>query len=110
MPPKSSTPKMTCSSGVTPYSDITGLQTVRKDGKVLRPMNAFMIWAKNQRKDLIAKGMDGASVSKLLAEKWKSLPVEEQHEYFNEAERLKNLHQARHPCPAYISGLLNTSG
>ena len=96
---------------------ILGAKIIRQPRKekdckphIKRPMNAFMIWAKNQRKDLIAKGMDGASVSKLLAEKWKSLPVEEQHEYFNEAERLKNLHQARHPCPAYISGLLNTSG
>ena len=44
------------SSGITPYSDITGLQTVKKDGKVLRPMNAFMLWAKQKRKDLIAQG------------------------------------------------------
>ena len=44
------------SSGITPYSDITGLQTVRKDGKVLRPMNAFMIWSKSYRKELISKG------------------------------------------------------
>ena len=44
------------SSVITPYSDITGLQTVKKDGKVLRPMNAFMLWAKQKRKDLIAQG------------------------------------------------------
>ena len=40
----------------TPYTDRTGLQTVRKDGKVLRPMNAFMLWAKPMRKELIANG------------------------------------------------------
>ena len=41
---------------ITPYSDVTGLQTVKKDGKVLRPMNAFIIWSKSYRKELIAKG------------------------------------------------------
>ena len=40
----------------TPYTDSTGLQTIRKDGKVLRPMNAFMLWAKPMRKELIANG------------------------------------------------------
>ena len=44
------------SGGITPYSDITGLQTVRKDQKVLRPMNAFMIWSRSYRKELISKG------------------------------------------------------
>ena len=44
------------SSAMTPYSDMTGLQTVRKDGKVLRPMNAFMLWSKGHRKELIASG------------------------------------------------------
>jgi len=85
------------SSGITPYSDITGLQTVKKDGKVLRPMNAFMLWAKQKRKDLIAQGIDGAMVSKMLAGQWKQLDSAEQQKYFNEAERLKNLHQLQHP-------------
>ena len=40
----------------TPYSDLTGLQTIKKDGKVMRPMNAFMLWAKAYRSELIAKG------------------------------------------------------
>ena len=48
--PSSATP------GITPYSDVTGLQTVKKDGKVLRPMNAFMLWSKSYRKELISKG------------------------------------------------------
>ncbi len=43
-------------SGPTPYSDVTGLKTVKKDGKVLRPMNAFMLWAKDHRRTLIANG------------------------------------------------------
>jgi hypothetical protein len=40
----------------TPYSDLTGLQTIKKDGKVMRPMNAFMLWAKGYRRELISQG------------------------------------------------------
>jgi hypothetical protein len=42
--------------GITPYDDVTGLRTTGKDGKVNRPMNAFMLWAKTYRKELISKG------------------------------------------------------
>ena len=42
--------------GITPYSDITGCRTVKKDGHVLRPMNAFMLWSKSHRKELISQG------------------------------------------------------
>ena len=41
--------------------------------------------------------VDGATVSKLLAEKWKKLDSEEQQKFFSEAEKLKNLHQLQHP-------------
>merc|ERR1712004_719732 len=55
------------------------------------------LWAKQKRKDLIAQGIDGAMVSKMLAGQWKQLDSAEQQTYFNEAERLKNLHQLQHP-------------
>ena len=83
--------------GSTPYSDVTGLATVKKDGKVLRPMNAFMLWTKNYRRELIAKGIDGASVSKILADEWKKLTEDEKSKYSDEAVRLKSLHQIQHP-------------
>ena len=36
-------------------------------------------------------------MSKMLAGQWKQLDSAEQQKYFNEAERLKNLHQLQHP-------------
>ena len=36
-------------------------------------------------------------MSKMLAGQWKQLDSAEQQTYFNEAERLKNLHQLQHP-------------
>ena len=45
--------------------------------------------------------MDGATVSKVLAEKWKAMDTEGQGPYYQEAERLKNLHQIQHPNYKY---------
>ena len=91
----------TTSGGNTPYSDVTGLKTVKKDGKVLRPMNAFMLWAKDHRKKLIASGYDGATVSKMLADEWKTLSDQHKQVFYVEAERLKSLHQMQHPDYKY---------
>ena len=54
--PSTSSSSSSSSSWPTPYSDMTGLKTTKKDGKVLRPMNAFMLWSKDHRKQLISSG------------------------------------------------------
>lgn len=40
---------------------------------------------------------DGATVSKMLADKWKTLNQEQKQIYYTEADHLKNLHQLQHP-------------
>ena len=45
--------------------------------------------------------VDGATVSKLLAEKWRAMEQTEKHKFYIEAERLKNLHQLQHPNYKY---------
>ena len=89
------------STSVTPYSDVTGLQTVKKDGKLVRPMNAYMLWSKQYRRELISKGLDGATVSKLLAEEWHKLEEGEKKKFYNQAEILRKLHQEQHPDYKY---------
>jgi hypothetical protein len=53
----------------TPYSDLTGINTVRPDGTVLRPMNAFMLWAKERRGEMVRQGMPVAEVSQVCGTK-----------------------------------------
>ena len=43
-------------------------------------MNAFMLWAKDHRKKLIASGFDGAKASKMLADEWKTLSDQHKQE------------------------------
>ena len=45
--------------------------------------------------------MDGATVSKLLADKWKMMSDAEKSRWYNEQERMKNLHQLQHPNYKY---------
>ena len=49
----------------TPYTDATGINTMRPDGSVLRPMNAFMLWAKDRRSSLLAQGLGISQVSQV---------------------------------------------
>ena len=56
--------------------------------------NNFTIFFLNSR-------VDGATVSKLLAEKWRALDQTEKQKFYVEAERLKNLHQLQHPNYKY---------
>lgn len=68
---------------------------------MLRPMNAFMLWAKDHRKTLISNGFDGATVSKMLADEWKTLTDQHKQQFYTESENLKNLHQLQHPDYKY---------
>ena len=45
--------------------------------------------------------MDGATVSKLLADKWKMMSDAEKSRWYTEQERMKNLHQLQHPNYKY---------
>jgi len=87
--------------GQTPYTDITGIKTVRSDGSILRPMNAFMLWAKERRATMIAQGLSVSQVSQALSDQWRSLSEVDRSQYYKEAEHLKTLHRLQHPDYKY---------
>nr|XP_046229797.1 transcription factor SOX-11b [Scatophagus argus] len=72
-------------------------------GHIKRPMNAFMVWSKIERRKIMEQSPDmhNAEISKRLGKRWKMLKETEKIPFIREAERLRLKHMADYPDYKY---------
>lgn len=94
----------------TPYSDAT--QCKKAATHVKRPMNAFMVWSRMERRKINVRlpALHNAEISRRLGRRWRSLSDAQRRPFVEEAVRLRYLHLIEYPGYKYQPRKKGTTG
>ena len=75
----------------------------RAPDHIKRPMNAFMVWSKERRKELAQENprMHNSELSKKLGAEWKNLSDGDKRPYIDEAKKIREMHMVEFPDYRY---------